>query len=470
LSLKQKVRPCELSRVWLIAFGNALGNAIVGEAKAYEQAKIKRQRENEQFVADMENWQKNNTLDFDNFGGLTKEGIDEGLRVYREKQQTEGAEDLTAYTISGRFEIPQEVHFGNPLVALRGAMPRSGPVPPVGGPVGVGGRSGQPVHADPGLAQVLRPADTSPGIFDGLMQSLSDWGAAAKLSFDRFMGGQDFNAQGIAAWVNSSLEYAAAGNSARARENWEMAVARGGNFFDEDYAYALNEGYIVTTNGSFREITSEALGSTALPISDEVGAWSTLFPASTEGNFFIPGFESPELSWLNEPGGFMSHASGPWQTETPNLSDLAGPTVYLSEKFKENEFELPEYTLRGDDVGPDVVFEKGFKGRGTSTDVFAHAVDNREPASIYVSTSSSSDVAIDFGTDHFTAEGFMYTIRPDSRSIDVNEYLGWESPHYDEFEIVIPYRVLPSDVRGVTPLNSDGSYVGYSILNPNWKP
>lgn len=49
--------------------------------------------------------------------------------------------------------------------------------------------------------------------------------------------------------------------------------------------------------------------------------------------------------------------------------------------------------------------------------------------------------------------------------VDVNATLGNLSPHARELEIAIPRRIDPSDILGVTPLNADGSDVGFTILN-----
>jgi hypothetical protein len=64
----------------------------------------------------------------------------------------------------------------------------------------------------------------------------------------------------------------------------------------------------------------------------------------------------------------------------------------------------------------------------------------------------------------------MYVIARPANGIDVNATLGRNSVYYNEFEIAIPERVLPSDIRAVTPVNADGSFVGYSTLNPGFKP
>jgi 3-keto-L-gulonate-6-phosphate decarboxylase len=63
----------------------------------------------------------------------------------------------------------------------------------------------------------------------------------------------------------------------------------------------------------------------------------------------------------------------------------------------------------------------------------------------------------------------VYTVRPRS-GVDVNDAPGPQSPFPHAVEIAVPGGVRPSDIRGATPANADGSYVGHSILDPAWKP
>jgi hypothetical protein len=133
--------------------------------------------------------------------------------------------------------------------------------------------------------------------------------------------------------------------------------------------------------------------------------------------------------------------------------------------------EVPYFVRRGDSRGPEIIFNEGFRARGTSEDLYLHALDNTNPPSMYVATSKSEAVAIEFGTQYFQESGFYYTIRPSADALDVNQILGTtRSPHWSEMEVAIPHSVVPSDIRAVTPLNSDGTYVGYSVLNPYWRP
>jgi hypothetical protein len=115
----------------------------------------------------------------------------------------------------------------------------------------------------------------------------------------------------------------------------------------------------------------------------------------------------------------------------------------------------PDFTYRGDSRSPTEIFENGFKPRGASTDLQAHALDNTAPPSIYVSTSKSSSVASEFADN-------VYVVRP-RNGVDVNATLGTRSPFPDELEIAIPSGVSPSDIRAVTQGN-------VSILNPGYKP
>jgi len=81
------------------------------------------------------------------------------------------------------------------------------------------------------------------------------------------------------------------------------------------------------------------------------------------------------------------------------------------------------FTFRGDSRTPDEIFLNGFGPRGTSTDLQAHALDNTLPPSMYVSTSKSADVAVNFASN-------VYIIKP-KNGIDVNATLGSRSPFPD---------------------------------------
>lgn len=120
-------------------------------------------------------------------------------------------------------------------------------------------------------------------------------------------------------------------------------------------------------------------------------------------------------------------------------------------------------TYRGDGRSPETIFSEGFQPKGTSTDLENYAATN-EP-SIYVSTSKDPDVAIDFATNYGTKDGTIYTVRS-TNGIDVNQTLGKRSPFPEEHEIAIPGGIQPDQILGATPVNADGSYVGYTILNP----
>jgi RHS repeat-associated protein len=119
--------------------------------------------------------------------------------------------------------------------------------------------------------------------------------------------------------------------------------------------------------------------------------------------------------------------------------------------------KTPAFTFRGDARAPGTIFSEGFSARGSSTDLFAHALNNTRPPSAFIPTSKSSDVAAGFADN-------IYVVRPRG-GIDVNQVLGPRSPFPDELEIAVPWRINPSDIRGVT-LPSQGM----SLLNPNWVP
>ncbi|SDA97905.1 RHS repeat-associated core domain-containing protein, partial [Pseudomonas sp. NFACC15-1] len=129
----------------------------------------------------------------------------------------------------------------------------------------------------------------------------------------------------------------------------------------------------------------------------------------------------------------------------------------------------PTYLYRGDLRKPEVIFKEGFMSLGKSTDLLLHVWDNRDPPSNFVSTTTDVNVGTYFGTKYNTRKGYLYVLKR-IPGRDVNKELPRNDvPYSYEREIAIPDRVKAEDILGATPLNKDGSYVGYSIPNPQRK-
>ncbi len=125
-----------------------------------------------------------------------------------------------------------------------------------------------------------------------------------------------------------------------------------------------------------------------------------------------------------------------------------------------------QITYRGDSRSPSTIFNEGFKTLGNSDDLLLHAIDNTNPPSNFISTSTSPDVATNFATGFGTRDGFVYAIKP-KNGIDVNATLGSKSPYPTELEIAVPGGISPKDILGATPVYKDGSMANFSILNIN---
>ncbi|MBD9466667.1 RHS repeat-associated core domain-containing protein, partial [Pseudomonas sp. Pdm06] len=133
----------------------------------------------------------------------------------------------------------------------------------------------------------------------------------------------------------------------------------------------------------------------------------------------------------------------------------------------ETSLPKPKYLYRGDLRGPEVIFKEGFVSLGESTDLLLHALDNTNPPSKYVSTTTSVGVGIDFGTRYGTRKGYLYILKK-IPGRDVNKEIPKNDiPFSYEHEIAIFDRVKTGDIIGVTPLKKDGTFVGYSLPNPN---
>mgnify|MGYP004472093749 CR=1 FL=1 len=97
-------------------------------------------------------------------------------------------------------------------------------------------------------------------------------------------------------------------------------------------------------------------------------------------------------------------------------------------------------------------------------DLLLHTMDNTSPPSNLVSTSISQGVAINFATNFGMRNGYVYAIKPIG-GIDINKKLGSLIPYPSKQEITIPYGIKPVNILGVTPVDSNGKFSNYSILN-----
>ncbi|WP_425502951.1 scabin-related ADP-ribosyltransferase, partial [Pseudomonas karstica] len=127
-----------------------------------------------------------------------------------------------------------------------------------------------------------------------------------------------------------------------------------------------------------------------------------------------------------------------------------------------------EYLFRGDKIPPNIIFKYGFKSKGESNDLYLHTVDSDDPPSNFISTSPLRLTGIDFATNYQAKKGYLYTLKSIAGH-DVNTELGKLTPYPKEKEFAIHQKINTEDILGATPMKADGSYVGYSIPNPNRK-
>ncbi|MGY2397460.1 RHS repeat-associated core domain-containing protein, partial [Pseudomonas sp. SDO5271_S396] len=151
-------------------------------------------------------------------------------------------------------------------------------------------------------------------------------------------------------------------------------------------------------------------------------------------------------------------------------SEIESPTDQIKVEDRSPPQPRPQekrsYLYRGDMREPDEIFEKGFESRGSSTDLFLHILNNASPPSNFVPTSTSRKQALQFASNFGFEDGFLYTLKR-IPGIDVNKELGSRSKHSYESEIAIPGRIDTKDILGASPVNEDGTFKGYTILNPN---
>jgi hypothetical protein len=100
--------------------------------------------------------------------------------------------------------------------------------------------------------------------------------------------------------------------------------------------------------------------------------------------------------------------------------------------------DAPPPTFRGDTRTPSEIFESGFDSVGDNMDLLQPA--EGYPNSGYVATSTSAEVAADFGPN-------VYEVRAPG-GIDVNATLGPQSPFPNELEIAFPRHIDTSNIVG----------------------
>jgi YD repeat-containing protein len=122
------------------------------------------------------------------------------------------------------------------------------------------------------------------------------------------------------------------------------------------------------------------------------------------------------------------------------------------------------FIFRGDGRGPDVIFQEGLQPKGPNQDLYRYAAENVD--SVFVSTSKSPNIAREFAS--YQGEGYVYTIRGHSASVDVNAVLGNRSPFPHEREIAVPGGVRPTGIMGGRLVGPDGTFIGPFIKNPGY--
>ncbi len=198
----------------------------------------------------------------------------------------------------------------------------------------------------------------------------------------------------------------------------------------------------------------------------DVGRYLTPDPSKLAGGLNQYQYTRSPTGWVDPlglsecPGG-----DGCKRTSSGDKDLVDRVTVDQGEPKTPNIKKDNYYLYRGDEREPWEIFEGGFEPWGDSEDLYLHAVDNKNPPSYFVSTSTEEKQAKKFATGHWIADGYVYVLKNIS-GLDVNKELGLMSPHRREVEIAVPGGIKNDDIVGATPVYEDGSYKGYSIPNP----
>ncbi|WP_431038580.1 RHS repeat-associated core domain-containing protein [Pseudomonas yamanorum] len=200
----------------------------------------------------------------------------------------------------------------------------------------------------------------------------------------------------------------------------------------------------------------------------DIGRYLTPDPVKLAGGLNGYQYVPNPTGWV-DPLGLNTCPGGDGCKPTIGAAEpSAEASVNKAEPKQPTPDESEEYLFRGDKTKPDVVFKDGFKSKGASEDLYLHAIDSDDPPSNFISTSPIKAVGINFATSYKTKPGYLYTLRSIAGH-DLNTELGMQAPYPKEKEFAIHHRIHTEDILGVTPMKKDGSYVGYSIPNPNRK-
>ncbi|WP_253493928.1 RHS repeat-associated core domain-containing protein [Pseudomonas sp. S3E17] len=201
----------------------------------------------------------------------------------------------------------------------------------------------------------------------------------------------------------------------------------------------------------------------------DIGCYLTPDPVKLAGGINAYQYVPNPTGWV-DPLGLNADCPGGNNCKSVAIPDdpLTNATVKKSEPELPKANDEEDYLFRGDKRHHDEIFKYGFKSKGESNDLYLHALDSNDPPSNFISTSPSRLTGIDFATSYGTRKGYLYILK-NIPGHDVNLELGKMTPFSNEKEFAIHHKIHPEDILGVTPLKRDGSYVGYSIPNPNRK-
>ncbi|WP_256548053.1 RHS repeat-associated core domain-containing protein, partial [Pseudomonas sp. 24 E 1] len=200
----------------------------------------------------------------------------------------------------------------------------------------------------------------------------------------------------------------------------------------------------------------------------DVGRYLTPDPVKLAGGINAYQYVPNPTGWIDPLGLNTCPGGGICKPVTTADEPSAKAKTNKAEPQPPQTTDDEDYLFRGDRKHPDEVFAKGFKSKGESNDLYLHAINSNDPPSNFISTSPSRAAATDFATGYGTREGYLYVIKSISGH-DVSLELGKSNPFPNEKEFAVHHKIHPEDVLGVTLVKPDGSYVGYSIPNPNRK-
>jgi hypothetical protein len=146
--------------------------------------------------------------------------------------------------------------------------------------------------------------------------------------------------------------------------------------------------------------------------------------------------------------------------------------IYLNDVLRAQQLNnrpgpngLPNFTFRGDNRPPHVIFQQGFQPKGNNPSLYQHVFHNPKDSN-YVSTSKKEDVS---RLEFTKPGGWVYSVAPGPGGRDVNARFGNHHQYAHEREISVPGGIPANRILMARQVDAYNRYTGEILLNPAYR-